>query len=195
MLKRNKVLIAFLVVAVLIASVGFAAVADDLILKGNITLNLSDGESEGETKSPLDEEFEANVYWAEYKGATPAPTGVTGTIDSTDTDTLTISLDATALTKIGQSVTVNATIGNKNMQKVKVDATAKATGDITKYVEVKVEPVTGTDIIVDASTDGTTAQTVEVKITYKLIAVPADNNSTKTGEYSLTLTATPVDPT
>ncbi len=118
MLKRSKLLIALLVVTVVCASIGFAAVSDSLSANGtwNMTLGGSD--------DPFQEEFAADVYFTNAVLGTGTVSSATTTGDaptvvlsidddnSETDDKLNITINNGAFTAPNQKIIVEATIVN-----------------------------------------------------------------------------------
>ncbi len=125
MLKRSKLLIAFLVVTVVCASIGFAAVSDTLTADGTVKVNVDP------TENPeINQQFDADVYFQ----SVTLPDGVAyvGTAPTFDAETPVDDIDFTlttgeagsevnALSAQGDTVTITAVIKNASqVQKVKL---------------------------------------------------------------------------
>ncbi len=184
MLKRNKFLVIFLVLTVVCASIGFAAVADDLFVKGTASIDVS----------AADSEFEADVYFESVTSVVASNTSqnpsLSAEVDSSDgtKDTIALNIPSTAWGSVGDTVTLTAVVTNKN--DLAADLTIALADDtdnkvdMSKYVSVAL----GNTKTAAAGTDTT------IEIIFKLKALPdttisADNN------YVVTLTATSVNPT
>ncbi len=184
MMKRNKALVAFIVVAVLVASIGFAAIVDTLEVGGNITLDYADNGS-------LDQEFSENIHFAAGSNYSCTVSGVDQvTIGAITTDAagdkddrLPVTINATAFTKIGDVVTVNAQVQNENTCK------AKVTGEwtSTQYKDSECIEVSVTDTTIDAKSTGV------VVITFTLKKLPVTAENTYEGTYEITLNAVPAE--
>ncbi len=187
MLKRNKVLVAFMVVAVLCMSIGFAAIADNLFVDGTINLDVKEN-------GPLDKEFETNIYFnadgvvAADKGTAntaPTVTSVTATrgqdSESQDNDKITVTIPEGAFTAVGQKITVTATIKNDSTTKANLKYESIANTTMGSYVEITTD-WTNSESSVNAN--GTTTITV----TFTLKQVPAN---TATGTFGFTIVAEP----
>ncbi len=157
MLKRNKVLVAFMLVAVLCMSIGFAAVSDTLTANGKLSLTVGEN-------SELANEFDADVYFSSASNG--STNGVTAEVNS-DNDKVDITIAKNVFTKVNQEVTVTATIKNAGEYAVTLETPTKVESDISKYVQITETELANTSLTADAETTLT--------ITLKLIAIPADD--------------------
>ncbi len=179
MLKRNKVLVAFMLVAVLCMSIGFAAISDTLTASGTLGLNVGED-------SELNKDFNEDVYFSAV--ATPTTTnnadasGVSADIDTNNNDQINITIADTTFTAVEQTVTIVATITNEAPYAVAL-ATPVIVNTNDQYFTV-----TGTlgNSTLDA-TNGTTTLTIVVE----LDALPA---TALTGaQFSVSVAATPAN--
>ncbi len=120
MLKRSKLLVAFLLVTVICASVGFASVSDTLTADGKVNVNV-------DNNTELEEQFNADVYFSEVTlPAGVAYVGETPTFTNANVDAISFTLTDTngnALKKQGDTVTITAKIKNAStVQAVKLSA-------------------------------------------------------------------------
>ncbi len=155
MLKRSKILVAFLVVTVLCASVGFAAVSDNLNATGKLSVDV--------TNSEIVEDFNADVF---FSGIPEAEEGVTATI-GTDTDELSIQIANTVLTSVGDSTTIKVTIENAGAYAVNLATPTTTNEAIANYASVTAA-LGATSLAADGGADTTT-----LTITVTLTAIPA----------------------
>ncbi len=180
MLKRSKLLVAFLAVTVVCASIGFAAVQTTLTANGTAGVSADD----------LSEELGANVAFLDT-GLTATPTlqgtanaGAEATIvlDTTDTDkdTLTLTIPAGILKAPGDKVTFKATIQNKNDQSVALAAALDSSVTVDSCITV-------TPTVADtvAAND-----TTELTVVVALASIPTD---TITTSFKVVVTATPAE--
>ncbi len=192
MLKRSKLLVAFLVVTVVCASIGFAAVSDTLTVGGNMSVALTD----------IDASFDEDVYFSAASVDATATTHPTGTdsaalvaadVETDDADTVTITISEGALTNVGDKVVIKATITNASTaQAVLVkDKTAvvAATGSAASTDVACFTVTTSIDDTNGATIAHTTNNTLEVTITVTLVKIPS---AAFTGTVTVTFEATPV---
>ena len=98
MLKRRNAIVAFLLVAVLLLGVGYAALADTLIINGTAT-------AEAEA---IKEQFDGAVYFS----ACTAFEKATNKTESFTTETDTVEFEATAFKQVGDTATITYQITN-----------------------------------------------------------------------------------
>ena len=101
MFKRRNGVLAFLMAAVLLLGVGYAALTDTLTVAGSAAAQIS-GENGASAA------FDEDVY---FSTATPAVESVSATIDSTK-DKITITVPAGVLKLKDETTVINATIKN-----------------------------------------------------------------------------------
>ncbi len=179
MLKRSKFLIAFLVVTVICASVGFAAVSDTLKTSGTFKVDADNTEAANQ--------FDANIYFSEVSVTNTMTIGndnsVTGTEKATDVnDTLTIAVPDNTLNKVGDKYTVTATVKNDNSSTASISVT-NSTNTASEYVTVT---VTAANNATEIAANDTLVYTIELV----MVKVPsADINAT----FSFDIVATAND--
>ncbi len=173
MLKRSKLLVAFLVVTVICASVGFAAVADELLVDGSIAL-------------PVLEDSAFDTY-VSFTGTPDKAT--TGNADaskvtaSVSGDTLTVDIEDGALTAKGETITVTATIESTYVGTVTLAAeTPVLSNNIENYITVTPSFTTGS--ITSAGTAVTDTLTVVITVTELPLEAIAN------GTFDITINAT-----
>ncbi len=173
MLKRNKILVAFIAVTVLCASIGFAAISDTLNVSGSVALNL---DSTGE----LNQEFDKNVVFTNPMGTTAS---VTTSEISTDGDKYTFAIDASAFNKVGDSVTVTVDIRNDNSTDAALKVNNITEGDLA-------DDITVSALFAGSASSATVGseKTTTLTITVTLEKVP---QTTASSNISFTITATP----
>ncbi len=175
MLKRNKMLALFLVIAVLCMAIGFAAISDTLYVGGTVNLDLSDG---GE----LDKEFNENVYFVNAMATDSKVTASTiGADEAGDAnDKYTFVIDASAFNNVGDSQAITVSVKNDNNVDATLTLSAVAEGALADFITVT--PVINTTVAAGAAN--------EMTITVTLDSVPAN---TATGEISFTIEAVPAN--
>ncbi len=175
MLKRNKVLVAFMLVAVLCMSIGFAAISDTLYVGGTVNLDLSDG---GE----LDKEFNENVYFVSAMTTdSKVTTSTIGADEAGDTnDKYTFVIDASAFNNVGDSQAVTVSVQNDNNVDATLTLSAVTEGALANFITVT--PAINTTVAA--------GQANQMTITVTLDSVPAN---TATGEISFTIEAVPAN--
>ncbi len=175
MLKRTKVLIALLVVTVICASIGFAAVSDTLTVDGTFVVNVDE----------IQEDFNADVQFVSATAVATQNSDVEITDpsvanDNSDVnDKLTVTIPTGALTRVNDTVVVTAVVKNQNTKDAVVTLTQNTT--ITGVVSVTV-----TETTITAGQQG------NVTITFTLTDIPDDTINSESGNntFSFTLTAT-----
>ncbi len=168
MLKRSKLLIAFLVVTVICASIGFAAVSDTLNAGGKVSVNATNSEAQ--------EQFEANIKFSAVDKEEYA------TID-TEGDTLTITLPDTVLQKETDTYTVTATVSNENATDASFTV-SEVTNAASKWISITAVAENGETTIAGGGT-------VKVVITFTLDTMPAGNITE--AAFSFTVKAEAID--
>ncbi len=180
MKKRNKILVAFLLVAVLVTGIAFAAIADTLEVGGNIALDME----------ALGDVFSQQIYFTTGSTAAKAAGNADATLvtigepekDSAgDTDDkLTVSFGSGAFKNTKDAIVLKAKVKNDNP----VDAvvTLKASASTQSCLSATAE-----ETIVGAG------QTVTVEITFTLDKIPAAAGDEFTGTYTVALEAVPAE--
>ena len=155
MRNRKTVIVAFMIVAVMLMAVGFAALNDTLIVDGTAGVNLDDSK----------EVFDGDIYFSKViSGA-----GCTAVIN-TDPDTGTITVTDGALKEVGDEVIATYTIKSESDLDVLV---TKPTVDNTKITNSNPEYF---DVYVNWVPDSMTLAaggTIDVTVTIKLIKTAA----------------------
>lgn len=204
MKNRKTAVVAFLIVGVLCLTVGFAAVlSDTLNVDGFVAVNVSD----------LEDDFDAKVYFVKNTTEIVSkPNGVdnaniSGVIDTVGTgdgknagDKYTITISEHVFKAIGDTVVMNVDVKNDcDEQAVNVAVNAIANGsNAAKYFEISAK--FGTDASKEIAGKGTETLTITIKLKYyPSVDLITGSNPTageqEQGNFSLTLTATPVEPT
>ncbi len=170
MLKRSKILVAFLVVTVVCASVGFAVVTDTLTADGTVKLDAT----------AIQKQLDTEVYFTGVSAtATLSNTSATGTataaINGTEdklNDNVTITIGEGSLLKINDTATVTVNIHNASTaQKVKVN-TITATVEDDSKAESKCFSITATTA--DNATEIAAGGDLVLTIVVKLVQLPTD---------------------
>ncbi len=174
MLKRNKVLVAFMLVAVLCMAIGFAAISDTLYVSGTAGLSIEDG-------SAFDEEFEKNVYFVDAMAVAGnvSVSKIESDEDGDEKDKYTFAIDAAAFNKVGATQAVTVWVQNNNNIAANLKVSTVEEGTLADYIEVTPKLDT-TSVAAGAKT--------QLTITVELKKVPT---STATSSISFTIDATP----
>ncbi len=168
MLKRNKVLAVFMLVAVLCMSIGFAAISDTLTVNGSMSLNLGED-------GPLNQEFDEKVYFTNPMTITA---NVTKSEISTDKDTYTFTIAPAAFAKVGDSVTITVGVKNDNTADAALTVSAVSEGALADFIAV-----TPT---IDSTVAAGGSETLTIVVTLNVL--PED---TTASDISFTITAKP----
>ncbi len=171
MLKRSKILVTLLVVAVLCASIGFAAASDTLKGSGTFTVDADNTE--------LANQFDANVKFTAVSDNSVVTIGNDGEEEKNQSDTITIAVPDGKLAKEGDTYSVTATVSNLNKASANI-AIGTVTNANSQYVTVE---VTGANQIAG---EGTAVYT----ITFTLVKAPSTDITN--GAFSFEITATSV---
>ncbi len=169
MLKRSKLLVAFLVVTVLCAGIGFAAVSDTLNVAGSLSVNVD--------SDIVIDEFNADVYFTSVENTA---TGITATVDSVDDDKVNITIDDTVLTSVGSTAVIVANIKNAGEYTVTLNTPTTSNEDFANYATVTAELGNSTLTGGDSTT---------LTITVELTAIPAESFTDYA--FSVTVIANP----
>ena len=184
MKSRRIVVTAFLLCACLIIGVGYAALNDDLVVKG--TGLLSEGMA--------DTEFEKDVYFKEVTSRT----NCTAVIDASDTtnDTVVITItDTTSKMAVkGDKATVTLVVANDSLEEANV--VLESVDDANGYFSISCEQQSG--FVISAATDngdgtinpGTATIVVTVELKKTVDANLATLNGGTGATFQLNLTAT-----
>lgn len=182
MKKRRIAIASFLLIAVLVMGIGFAALTDNLFIKGEATL----ATTSAQTDFDADVFFNAAVVVENTGGSNKASTPDSAVVGATDKDSATFYVKS--LGQKNESVTFKFTIQNNSDEfdaVITLDATYPTTTDSTNFyitysIEEGVVDNTGS-ITCDASS------TVDVYVTVKLLNTPSEN---MTAAFNVNLTAT-----
>lgn len=176
MTETRKIIIAFVVIAVLMIAVGYAAIS-------NITLYINGSAA----AAPNDANFLVSFSGEPTTDKTGVKLANLATATAGITDETHATLTVAGLTAKGDTVTATYTIQNTSAD-LSANLSASVTNTNTEYFEVtqKIEP-----------TNVAKGATANVTVTVKLIKTPiqdeVDGNLTST--VGLTITAEPVQPT
>ena len=113
MKNRKVVVIAFLVIAAMMLSIGYAALTDTLDITGSADVNVSD----------LEKEFEEDIYFSAAVANNGAPNTASVNADNNDK----ASFSAKSLVKKGDEATFTFTIENDSAHDVSVTPKLNAT--------------------------------------------------------------------
>lgn len=184
MKNRRNVVVSFLLIAVLLLSVGYAALTDNLTLTGEATLNSTESQKE----------WEKDIYFSKAELGTS--NGTSGTADTCTVGTAnndTASFEVFSLAKEKEVATFWFEISN--LGEVGYDATITIdegfpTNTNEGFFKVTYEYLTakegGTASMTVPKGDGTTPGHLYIKVTVELLKNPT---STTTAAFTLTLTA------
>ena len=187
MKNRKKVVVALLLVAVLCLGVGYAALTDNLLVNGNVSVKKN---------ADAEEQFAKDVYFSgtptvtyNTTGTSSGVTAVIGNESAADTDAndlLTITVPDTVLVAAGDKLTVKATITNDSADYRANVALANGTSTTAGLYSV-------TCAWVDSGFDGVIAKngTSDVNITIELLKTPTEDIAGDT--FSITFVATSVE--
>ncbi len=180
MLKRSKLLVAFLVVTVLCASVGFAAVTDTFTVTGTVDVNAASGTV-----------FDKYVVFSTETTDTTVvgSTGVTinSNAVSFSDDTIEITVPGTAFTDKGQTITVTAKI-KSTYTGGSVTLSGTDTVKLENLDDVASVQASFDKTTIDASNQSTDDDVATLTIVITLNEIPAD--SIINGKITGTITAT-----
>ncbi len=179
MLKRNKVLVAFMLVAVLCMSIGFAAISDTLTAGGNVDIAYS-GDA-------LNEQLDKQIKFTNVtkNTGTGVNTNVTANINTSgDSDTITIDIPADALVEQGKTIVFVATVSNESKVQAANLAVSVSNG---QSIENGTVTVAATPASTTVAADGTT----DITITVTLAKIPAA--AITDGAFTVTIEATPAN--
>ena len=175
MKNRKTILIAFLVCACLVVSVGYAVLNDDLVVKGTGKLS----------NAVADKEFEKDIYF----DSVISRTNCTAVIDASDTDndTIVVTIDDTTskLAVDGDKATVVIKVANATPDVATVTVSAPTNG-VDKYFEISCD-----SFEIPAGTENgedLTPGFAEITVTIELLkSITADMATAE--EFILNLTA------
>ncbi len=181
MLKRSKILMMFMLVAVVCMSIGFAALTDELTATGDLTWVVPD--STTDPTNPTVVNFDEDVYFSAVdssiggNAADKSKVVVVFDTSTTNVDTFDIAIGDGVFTNAQQNVNVTATI--KNDSDYKVDVKVET---IDPHAYFTVEGVLGA-----ASIEA--GQTTTLNVTITLDALPPVDITAEA--FTVKVTATP----
>lgn len=183
MKNRRIAIFAFLLVASLVMGIAYAALTDNLFIKGEATLATTAAQTT----------FDGDVYFS--NAAVLSTTGTSGvadtaTIGATDNDSATFAIKS--LGNKGESVTFAFTITNESPEfdaEISLDATFPSTTDATNFsITYSIEEgVTNVGPVTCPKNNGTSNGTCVVYVTVTLLNTPQTN---LTAAFNVNLTAT-----
>ena len=170
MKNRKTVVVAFLLVAVMLLGVGYAALADELELGGTVAVKVED----------VSDAFEADIYFSKVISGDGCEATIHDAANGDKNDGGTITVKANAIKEVGGEVIATYTIKNDNDLPIVITkptlANALLTNTNTTYFDVYVNWVNDTMTVAANST-------ADVVVTVKLIKTP-------TSEQAATFTIT-----
>lgn len=156
MTKRRSAIIAFLLLAIMVTGIGFAALSDSLSITGTAALSVDNSR----------QEFEKDIYFTKALGD---PTRVSAAVNSGDNDLVEIEVLANTLKAVGDEVVVTCTIKSDSDLTVNIEDLT-ISNDNEEYFTVSAEFAGGTTQI-------TPNGTKDVVVTIRMIKTPvADQN-------------------
>lgn len=183
MKNRKNIVIAFLLVASLCLSVGFAALTDTLNINGTISVG-GDNDSNEEAAKEWDADVSFSNVVKTSKDGKADDSKYTVAIDTTATkDILTVNLESGCLSVKGDSVTFTVTIKNESADYAADIAFSAPTIANSEYIKVTIADLTTGDDIQPNSEKTFT-------VTVALDKTPADAITSST--FSIAFTATTV---
>ncbi len=189
MLKRSKLLVVFLVVTVICASIGFAAVSDELTASGGFAFDANN------TNQELVDQVNTNVQFVQDQTKIEVTSGngtggavVVSNVDAENVnDQLTITIPESVLLKQGDVVKVTATIKNDNKAPVSLTIYGLDSVNNGAYKDYISVATTGSANRIDGD------KTAVVYFIFTLNRVPATSISTEQGTFTFTVTAETLD--
>jgi hypothetical protein len=188
MRNRKNVIVAFVLVAVMLMAVGYAALSTDLFIGGNATINADKAQTE----------FDSQIKFDAVKAGDIATNGTgssTDTITKTSDKAMDIGVNSLALKNETATFTFrvlnysdhNCTASIETL-KIMGIALSEVGGVYTdSWIEAKVEWV---DAKLEAATDSTTPGVATFKITFKLLQNPTEQ---VVRSINITIDATTID--
>ncbi len=163
MLKRSKLLVAFLIVTVLCAGIGFAAVTDTLSFDGSVAMSAE----------KIEEQLNTEVKFTNVS-TVALPNGATGAATAAingDEDNVTLTIGENCLVAIGDTATVTVDILNASTsQAVKVNTiTAQVLSGETESVHFDITATTANN-----ATEIAAGETLTLTVVVTLVQLPAD---------------------
>ena len=168
MKNKRKVIVVFMLLAVLCLGIGYAALVDDLYIDGKVSVDVdgngADSEDEDNSEiSPFEEDFSQDVY---FKNAKAAETGVTATIgtdkNNQANDKLTITVADTVLTSKGDSTTITVDVMNDS-EDYDVTIVPQTVNSDEANFEIECKWTTATDDVI-TTTEGSQNMTITITL-------------------------------
>ncbi len=164
MKNRKTVVVAFLLVAVMLLGVGYAALADELELGGTVAVKVED----------VSDAFEADIYFSKVISGDGCNATIHDAENGDVKDGGTITVNSGALKEVGEEVIATYTIKNDNDLDVTITKPTIANGKLTNtnddYFDVYVNWVNDSITLAAEST-------IDVVVTVKLIKTPTSEQS------------------
>ena len=175
MKNRKSVIVAFLLAAVMLLGIGYAALTDTLVILGNAHIDL-------DTTSRL---FDEKVYFSDAEATASTGSGATEDVVSYNMDDATYT--ANRLATIGEYSKFTFTITNDSnadaditIAATKLSGVANPSNSNTEFFKVEYEYPDGNTITKNGGT-------IDVVVTVTVLKVPTSATS---GTFGLELTAT-----
>ena len=173
MLKRRNAVLAFLLVAVMLLGVGFAALSETLTVTGTAAVQVA-SDVPGE-QTPAEKEYDEDIYFTNVAAA-DGTKGVTAELDTTK-DAITVTVPTGVLGVQGDTTVITATIKNDSTHAVTV---TPVDTDSTNFDVATV--------FVDPSNENIAAgQSTNVKITITLKTAPTADIAAETIKVTYTV--------
>lgn len=191
MKNRKRVVVAFLLVAVLCLGIGYAALTDTLTISGTVSVG-----GDNSNNAPAAQEWDEDIYFVDISSidyskthATDADKNASATIDTSDKDNITVSVPVKNLFVKGDYITFTTKIQNDNADyaaNVSVDSISIADNDSHDFFNVELLNVSGTSLSSLSVPAEGKSDAITVKISLK--KTPAEDISNV--NFVITLTAT-----
>lgn len=185
MKNRRRIIVAFMLCAVMLLGIGYAALTDDLFITGDATLNTTQAQKE----------FDEDIYFSDaaVKSTTGSYTsdGGVAVVDKAEV----VSPDSArfnvlTLAKQNETVTFVYTITNDSTEfdaDITADAGYPTTNDPTNF-EITYDMDANIDGIQTVGTAVKNGGTVQILVTVKLLNSP-EENTTATFNFDITATS------
>ena len=182
MKNRNTVITAFVLVAVMLMAVGFAALTDDLFINGDVNL----------THGAAQEEVAKDVYFSAVSDEENCSAVISASDASNDTIVVKINDDTTSMAVAGDEASFTATVQNDN--NVMVYLTFEHTA--SEYFEMCVVDsngvhTTGADGSITVAADG---GTTDILVKIEMLKNVPDAGIKVAGAFFIEVTASTVAP-
>ena len=177
MKNRKTVVTAFVLVAVMLMAVGFAALSDDLSISGDVNL----------THGAAQDEVAKDVYFEKVANEENCSAVISASDATSDTIVVKINDDTTAMAVAGDEASFTATVKNDN--NVMVYLTFQHTA--SEYFEMCVVDsngfhTTGADGSITVAADG---GTTDISVKIEMLKNVPDTGLTVNGDFFITVTA------